>query len=712
MGIEKLVSLLQLARIPAAIFLIATFAACTKPTGLCETDEQCSPTGMVCDLQSHLCTNPTVRVVKIGAGDGLVISDPPGIECGGRCEASFPIQQNVRLRATATDGSYLKGWPGACASATTCLVEPGPRQEVTVRFERKQCSPAGWCWENPLPGRFGLWRRLWGTSSKDIWAAGSSLMHYDGESWSEASRIGADAIWGSSPTDIWVGSSNEIYHYDGTSWSLSPSSRGLKQYIIGIWGSGPDDVWAVGQGKDALHFDGEKWSVQSTTFTGDTTDVWGTGRNDVWAVDGRGSIHHFDGKQWKISRDNGKGENPLWRVWGRGPQDVWVTGKYTARYQNGAWTVLDDPLNHPVGSFYDVWGSGPSDVWVSGYGRQIYRYDGRQWSKTPFPSASPQGSLISGLWGSDARDVWAVDEFGKTYRWPGNNPNMDAWGERVNLPDFFNAWGTDPDNLWAVGSDDSRIVGVIYHWDGVHWSKSYTARYGIRFLSVWGSDRNNIWAGSTGKLFRWQGSSWIESDQDVGNKSINAIWGTSSRDIWYVGDAGTILHWDGSGFVAFTDPSYGDLKTIWGIGNDVWAAGGIGAGEGSGTIVRFKDGKWSPVNVPSGTARLTGVGGRSINDVWAVGLSGKILRLSRAADGTETWSAVPSGTSVTLTGVFGGSTSLWAVGYSGVILRWDGASWLPEDSGTRNYLYGIFGLGSSQVWSVGQAGTILRYQPR
>src|SRR6185295_1997514 len=54
-----------------------------------------------------------VSVSTAGAGNGRVISDPAGIDCGSACQATFPARQRVELIAIADPGSEFAGWSGS-----------------------------------------------------------------------------------------------------------------------------------------------------------------------------------------------------------------------------------------------------------------------------------------------------------------------------------------------------------------------------------------------------------------------------------------------------------------------------------------------------------------------------------------------------------------------------------------------------------------------
>ncbi|MDF2694633.1 MAG: hypothetical protein K0S65_3016 [Labilithrix sp.] len=141
-------------------------------------------------------------------------------------------------------------------------------------------------------------------------------------------------IWGTSSENIWaVGNAGQAYRMDDAStghWTqLDTRSNNT---LLGVWGTGPSDVWAVGVGGTILH---------STTTTGPWTEVpsptkrtlralWGSGPSDIWAVGDGGTILHYDGTSWShgtIGLDPGDPVTSLLGIWGSGPDDVWIVGE-------------------------------------------------------------------------------------------------------------------------------------------------------------------------------------------------------------------------------------------------------------------------------------------------------------------------------------------------------------------------------------------------
>ncbi len=77
---------------------------------------------------------------------------------------------------------------------------------------------------------------------------------------------------------------------------------------------------------------------------------------------------------------------------------------------------------------------------------------------------------------------------------------------------------------------------------------------------------------------------------------------------------------------------------------------------------------------------------------------------------TPSWGSMNSGTSNYLAGVWGSSSSdVFAVGGFGTILHYDGSTWSSMSSGTSKSLEGGWGSSGSDVFAIGEAGTILHY---
>ena len=71
-------------------------------------------------------------------GQGSVVSDPDGIDCGTSCTASFAHGRSVRLMARPSDGWEFLGWSGQCSGTQSCSISMSNARSVTARFGVQQ----------------------------------------------------------------------------------------------------------------------------------------------------------------------------------------------------------------------------------------------------------------------------------------------------------------------------------------------------------------------------------------------------------------------------------------------------------------------------------------------------------------------------------------------------------------------------------------------
>jgi hypothetical protein len=96
--------------------------------------------------------------------------------------------------------------------------------------------------------------------------------------------------------------------------------------------------------------------------------------------------------------------------------------------------------------------------------------------------------------------------------------------------------------------------------------------------------------------------------------------------------------------------------------------------------------------------------GFSSSDIYGVGGGGMILHYNGV-----TWSPVESPTREDLTSMSKAGDQLVAVGRNGTIVRFDGSTWRTEPSGTSAYLLSVWGNAPDTLYATGDHGTVLRY---
>ncbi len=77
-----------------------------------------------------------LSLFKVGNGQGIIVSSPPGINCGADCNEDYPNGTSVILEVSASGSSQFVGWSGACAGVNgdQCTVVVDRPRSVVANF--------------------------------------------------------------------------------------------------------------------------------------------------------------------------------------------------------------------------------------------------------------------------------------------------------------------------------------------------------------------------------------------------------------------------------------------------------------------------------------------------------------------------------------------------------------------------------------------------
>jgi len=243
-----------------------------------------------------------------------------------------------------------------------------------------------------MPGSWGG-HSVFPFAEDDIFVAGGrSLVHYDGNSWNEISRVSCqlESIWGFPHSDVFVAGGQYdpndsykkacVFHYDGESFVEMPLNEEIPIYLWDIWGTSPWDMYAVGADDDEypphagiiLHFDGSSWSIMKDDLPYGLFGIWGASPTDIFAVGDKCHVLHFDGFDWSEMETPCKGEldKALTGLRGFSGTQVYVVGARMLYYDGISWTDMSEGLPAYVGS---IWGTSVADLVAVGY-TFIYPY--------------------------------------------------------------------------------------------------------------------------------------------------------------------------------------------------------------------------------------------------------------------------------------------------------------------------------------------------
>ena len=241
---------------------------------------------------------------------------------------------------------------------------------------------------NPDPTTNRL-NAVFALSTTNVWAVGSVILHWDGTTWAVVPNPAPGgslfAISASSSKDIWaVGTSTTgtlTEHWNGTQWRVvpSPTPAGSLDILWGVNVVSPTDAWAVGDYFVSLepphnltlilHWIGKKWTVvpspSPTSGFNVLHSVAAVSNGNIWAVGNRSSnadpnisrtmTQHWNGTKWRItpSANHSAFSNVLLSVSVISANDIWAVGEYNAggssnltltEHWNGTqWSVVASP---------------------------------------------------------------------------------------------------------------------------------------------------------------------------------------------------------------------------------------------------------------------------------------------------------------------------------------------------------------------------------
>ena len=233
------------------------------------------------------------------------------------------------------------------------------------------------------------------------------------------------------------------------------------------------------------------------------------------------------------------------------------------------------------------------------------------------------------------------------------------------------AWGTGPENIWAVGGQPD--AGIAWHFDGASWKRATMP---------------------TGPLLNW-------------------THGAGDRQ-WIVGNQGRILS-RVSTEEQWTTEDTPTEQPLWGVwaasAEEAWAVGGdpLARGSAAPIILHLKNNRWTLIEIPALDRQfraLFKVWGTDANNVYAIGAKGVILHY----DG-QSWTQEFAGTPRDLVSLWGsGRDDILVVGgrSNGVLLRFDGRSWSHKVLETEPGLNGVWMDQSGHATVVGLRGRIIK----
>jgi hypothetical protein len=267
------------------------------------------------------------------------------------------------------------------------------------------------------------------------------------------------------------------------------------------------------------------------------------------------------------------------------------------------------------------------------------------------------------------------------------------------------AGGADAGQGGAVDAGAQVATAAVGGCTQDGWCWSTPSPQGNDLYSVWGSSATDVWAvGEAGSIVHWDGTAWTEIPSGV-HGVLRGVWASGTSDAWAVGENATILRWNGTAWArAAGVPATGyHWRAVWGTNaSDLWIAGddtSVPTQNGyGGAMLHWNGSAWTMYTAAQSFGAIWGTGS---NDVW--GLGGDADGLFHW-DGKK-WSTVPTPDLPQIgTAIWGSSAGdLWLGARStGTPNHWNGTS-LSLNANNDVDVDGLWGSGANDVWAVGDS---------
>jgi len=283
-------------------------------------------------------------------------------------------------------------------------------------------------------------------------------------------------------------------------------------------------------------------------------------------------------------------------------------------------------------------------AYAVGESGNIFQWDSKEWKE----ESSGCNKSLDGIKAFSKDNAWAVGEQGTVLRKTAQGWNNVNIGAGEGLIDVDGGYANNKIDLYIVGTG-----GSIYHHDGSHWNKMQPTTNNL--FGVWYKSTESVWAvGDKGDVQHYNGSSWNKVAVPT-NEPLLSVSGTVDNDgheeILVVGGGGNILHYSHYKWTKEVyDPTHhhfiqgrqssqaaDDLNSVSFAGaGDAWVVGN------GGTLLRYNGSGWSEGD--SGTTEnLYCIDALDPNDVMAVGNGGAAVPVVSPpttwylAEGTTAW---------------------------------------------------------------------------
>ncbi len=285
-----------------------------------------------------------------------------------------------------------------------------------------------------------------------------------------------------------------------------------------------------------------------------------------------------------------------------------------------------------------------------------------------------------------------------------NKPTIDTTSHNFTWMQFLNVGNeNDMTGCWVFGPNYILANNAYMHmWNGSAWKTlnlyctdpmiGRNINGSMSGCSIFAFDTSDYWL-TDGITFHYMGGGIVESYRVTYTTSPHALhtaWGTSSSDMYFVGDSGTILHFDGTNWTKMNSGTTKRLNSIWGTAdNNIWACG-YDPSTAATVLLHFDGSNWAEDNLSSSQG-ANAIGG--FDAVWAcdsasshsfVATSGALLDRKTDNGSWRTDAGLTNKAGSQYIGLYylsgDSANDFMTVGDGGFVSHWNGTSWYQYNS--------------------------------
>jgi hypothetical protein len=247
-----------------------------------------------------------------------------------------------------------------------------------------------------------------------------------------------------------------------------------------------------------------------------------------------------------------------------------MSNPYNASHWDGnKWTLIKVPTELYGGAIlyapiYTIFAFSETNIWTFNVAGSYSHWDGTSWNTHYVPARSGGGNK---LWGSDPSNLYLVGTDGSISHCNGSSWTQMSSNTTVDLQDV---WGADANHIWATGTNDVDGHSIVLQCDGTNWTTIYdnnvqSTKTDYTFATAWSDNLSFLYMdGGSGLHILTSSNANIGPQIKTGlTYAATCIRGVNQNDLFDVSAGGEIAHYNGSSWHLYPEVQSLNGNVAW-----------------------------------------------------------------------------------------------------------------------------------------------------